>query len=68
MQASAAPLAQAAEPIPNSSCLDCHSDQTLTMTKANPDIAAIFAANDGMALAAEAGCGVQSLGKRGGGR
>lgn len=31
----------------------CAYDQTLTQTKANPDIAAIFAANDGMALAAE---------------
>jgi len=31
----------------------CAYDQTLTQTKANPNIAAIFAANDGMALAAE---------------
>jgi ribose transport system substrate-binding protein len=32
---------------------ECAYDQTLTQTKANGEIAAIFAANDGMALAAE---------------
>lgn len=31
----------------------CAYDQTLTQTKANPDITAVFAANDGMALAAQ---------------